>query len=294
MHTSVILYYKYIHLPDTETVHLSQRRLCERLGLKGRILLAEEGVNGTLAGTPAAIDEYIRTMSKDQYFSGVSYKRDECDYVPFPRLRIRVRAEIVTLGIDVDPSLTAPKLTPAEFNQIIQDPDVVLFDARNGYESAIGKFKGAITPDIQLFKDLPQVLPEYESLKDKTIVTYCTGGIRCEKASALMRTQGFKNVYQLEGGIIEYAKAYPDGAFEGECFVFDERMSVGFKPNPEILGKCRICGDKTSSYKNCANLMCHDLILFCSACDIKRVTCSDECEMAVTSASSHKLASETA
>lgn len=277
MNISVILFYKYVSLPDPEAVHRAQRELCESLGLKGRILLAEEGINGTLAGPTTAIDTYIQTMRNDKFFFDVAYKRDETSAVPFPRLRIKVRSEIVTLGVDVDPVNTAPKLTPAQFHALIQDPDVILFDARNNYESAIGKFKGAITPDIKLFKELPDALDQYGSLKDKTIVTYCTGGIRCEKASALMRESGFASVYQLEGGIIEYAKAYPEGAFEGECFVFDERMSVGFTDTPELLGQCRHCDTPTNSYKNCANPRCHDLLLVCSTCNDERVTCSETC-----------------
>jgi UPF0176 protein len=209
MTTSVILYYKYVRLEDPGEVHRWQRSICERLGLKGRILLAEEGINGTLAGNPHEVDDYIQAMNESIYFAGITYKRDETNYVPFPKLRIRVRPEIVTLGVDVDPANTAPKLTPAQFNDLLSDPDVVLFDARNNYESAIGRFKGAIIPDIKLFKDLPEALAGYESLKDKTIVTYCTGGIRCEKASALMRAQGFENVYQLEGGIYRVRQGLP-------------------------------------------------------------------------------------
>lgn len=142
-----------------------------------------------------------------------------------------MRSEIVTLGVKTDLTAAGTKLTPTQFHDLIQDPDVVVFDARNNYESAIGKIRGAITPNISLFKELPEALNCYEELKEKKVVTYCTGGIRCEKASALMIKRGFKHVYQLEGGIINYAKNYPDGASEGECFVFDDRMSVVFKIN---------------------------------------------------------------
>jgi UPF0176 protein len=276
MNTSVILYYKYVRLPDPEATRLAQRQLCEELGLKGRIWLAKEGINGTLAGPTADIDAYIASMNQDEYFAGIAYKRDETTSVPFPRLRIKVRPEIVTLGVAVDPAKTAPKLTPAQFHELLQDPGVVLLDARNGYESAIGRFKGAVTPDINLFKELPEALAQYEDLKGKTVITYCTGGIRCEKASALMLQQGFSSVYQLEGGIIEYAKAFPDGAFEGECFVFDNRMKVGFTPNPEQLGRCHRCTAATNDYRNCANDRCHELLLVCAGCGEGEVNC-DNC-----------------
>ncbi len=266
MSYSVILYYKYVTLPDPEAEHAAQRELCERLGLKGRILLASEGINGTVAGESAAVDAYIEAMNQHPQFSDITYKRDAAPTVPFPRLRIKVRPEIVTLGVDVDLKNTATKLTPDQLHELSADPDIIFFDARNDYESAIGRFRGAVTPAISLFKDLPAALDNYEDLKDKKIVTYCTGGIRCEKASALMKERGFKHVYQLEGGIIEYAKAYPEGAFEGECFVFDDRMSVAFNEQPAALGSCHFCTAATNAYRNCANPECNDLILVCTAC----------------------------
>lgn len=277
MTQAVLLYYKYVKLPDPATEMAAQRELCTRLGLKGRILLAEEGINGTVAGSPEAADAYIAAMEAHPYFAGIQYKRDTAEAQPFPRLRIKVRPEIVTLGVDVDPSDTATHLSPAEFHKLIQDPDVVLFDARNNYESAIGRFRGAVTPDISLFKDLPAALDDYEDLKDKTVVAYCTGGIRCEKASALMKRQGFKNVYQLDGGIIKYAQAYPEGAFEGECFVFDERMSVAFNDDPALLGACRHCGEATNTYRNCANVKCNDLMLVCESCQVDGRSRCPEC-----------------
>ncbi len=279
MPSVVLLYYKYVNLPDPEAEMLAQRQLCERLGLKGRILLAKEGINGTIAGSAEAADAYVAAMNDHLYFNDISYKRAESEHLPFPRLRIKVRPEIVTLGVDIDPRGTAPRLTPTEFHELVKDPSVVLFDARNNYESAIGRFRGAITPDIKLFKDLPAALNDYADLKDKTVVTYCTGGIRCEKASALLRQRGFKNVYQLEGGIIKYAQAYPDGAFAGECFVFDDRMSMAFTDQPELLGACRLCDAPTNTYRNCANPQCNDLILVCGNCAESSKTLCPDCRL---------------
>ena len=275
-----LLYYKYTQLADPAAEMRSQRELCDRLGLKGRILLAEEGINGTVAGTPEATDAYMAAMAAHPLFSDIVFKVEPSKIIPFPRLRIKVRPEIVTLGVDVDPADTAPKLTPAEFHQLIQNEDIVLFDARNNYESAIGRFKGAVTPSISLFKDLPEALDDYEELKDKKVVTYCTGGIRCEKASALMKQQGFKDVAQLDGGIIKYLQAYPDGEFEGSCFVFDGRGKVTYGSGAPIAS-CQFCDNATDHYQNCANPRCHALMLVCESCQATTQVCSTDCSLLV-------------
>ncbi len=266
MKYNVLLFYKYTSVPDPEVQRELLRELCSSLEMKGRILIGDEGINATLAGSVEACKQYMAYMNTHKLFSGIEYKIDSAETMPFPRLRVKVRPEIVTLGVEVDPAMTAPRLTPDEFNIMLERDDIVLFDARNNYESAIGKFENAITPDINLFKDLPAKLADYGNLKDKTIVTYCTGGIRCEKASALMRQEGFKDVYQLEGGIIKYAQKYPNGAFKGECFVFDERMSVAFSDNVEQLGSCHFCANPTNEYFNCGNPVCNDMILVCVQC----------------------------
>ncbi len=278
MKTTVLLYYKYVAVADPEAERDAHRALCEDLGLLGRILIGYEGINGTVAGPKAATDAYQQAMNAHSLFADIAFKSETVDTNPFPRLRIKFRPEIVTLGVEVDPANTAPRLTPDEFNELIKDPNVVLFDARNNYESAIGRFKGAITPDISLFKDLPAALDQYEDLKDKTVVTYCTGGIRCEKASALFKEKGFKDVYQLDGGIISYAQAYPNAAWEGDMFVFDERMATSFKDNPELLGTCIDCGAGTNDYYNCALPTCNALILVCQGCAAPGKTCSSGCQ----------------
>ena len=273
---TVLLYYKYIRVQSPAAERDFQLKLCQRLGLKGRIIVADEGINGTVAGTKSATDAYIEAMGRHDLFCDIEYKVEEYDTVPFPRLRVKVRDEIVTLGVEVETTLAAPKVSAEELHELLQDPNVVMFDARNNYESAIGRFKGAITPDIGLFKDLPDALNNYDDLKDKTVVTYCTGGIRCEKASALMRERGFRNVYQLDGGIIKYAQAFPDGEFEGEVFVFDGRMSVGYG-EPTLLSQCNSCESLTAHYQNCANPMCHALMLVCETCRKHTRVCSEQC-----------------
>ena len=273
MKHTVLLFYKYIAVADPVTERESQRALCLSLDMKGRILIGGEGINATVAGTSTACAEYIEYMNAHPIFVGIEYKVDTTEDMPFPRLSVKVRPEIVTLDVDIDHAETAPRLSPEEFNAMIERDDVILFDARNNYESAIGRFEGAITPDIKLFKDLPGALESYADLKDKTIITYCTGGIRCEKASALMRTSGFKDVYQLDGGIIKYAQAFPQGAFKGECFVFDERMSVAFSPDAKKLGSCHFCSGATNTYLNCENPVCNDLILICTPCRETSLLC---------------------
>ena len=278
---TTLLYYQYTKLADPAAIMAAQRALGNRLGLKGRIIIATEGINGTVAGSAEACASYMAAMSADAHFSGIEFKIETGDTQPFPRLRIKVRPEIVTLETDVDLTQTAPKISAQEFHQLVNDPNIVLFDARNNYEAAIGKFKGAVTPDIPLFKDLPAALDDYDDLKDKPIITYCTGGIRCEKASALMRQKGFTNVRQLDGGIIKYLQAYPNGAFEGSCFVFDGRMAVTYGDSAPIAS-CHFCDTPTSHYQNCANPQCHQLILLCESCRTQKKSCSLSCLRRIT------------
>lgn len=275
----IILYYQFVKISDTESVKCWQRELCERLGLKGRILISQEGLNGTLGGDFKALKSYKRAMNEHSLFKGIEYKWSEGGTVDFPRLSVKVRTETVTLGLpEITPENSGTKLKPQELNELLaSDPDVVLFDARNNYESAIGKFRGAITPDICNFRDLPSKIKEYKHLKNKKVVTYCTGGIRCETFSALLKKEGFKRVYQLEGGIVKYGEKYGDsGHWEGKCFVFDNRMSIAFSNESKDIGACVHCGNKTSNYLNCANKACNKLILVCAKCN-HQTLCSLVC-----------------
>lgn len=277
---TVLLYYKYIDVGQPEKERQAQLNICRQLGLKGRILIGSEGINGTVAGTKEATDQYISYMNGHESFRDIDFKVDQTDIDSFPRLRVKTRPEIVALNSndEVTADKGAVKLSPEEFHKMVSEENVILFDARNNFESAIGKFRNAVTPDIEHFRELPKALDEYEDLKDKKIVTYCTGGIRCEKASALMKQKGFKDVYQLEGGIIKYGQQYPDGYFQGKCFVFDERMSVAFTDNPQVLGSCIHCEEATDSYLNCGDPNCNKLILVCDSCQAKTHFCSKECE----------------
>ena len=263
---TVLLYYKYASVADPQGLAESQRAFCREHGLLGRILIAAEGINGTVAGSAEATDRYRDHLRAQPGFADVAFKASFADALPFRRLGIRVRTEIVTLGAPDDPDplqAGAPHLSPDEWKRTIEEEDVVLFDVRNRYESEVGRFKGAITPAIDNFRDLPGILPEYAALKDKKVLMYCTGGIRCEKASALFRQAGFKHVFQLEGGIVTYAERHGDAHWEGDCFVFDERMMVpiGRSAEREPVGRCAHTGAPTRNVINCLHDPCHRMFL---------------------------------
>ena len=263
---TVLLYYRYVRLEDPEAFVREHRELCRLLGVRGRIIVAHEGINGTVAGGPEVIARYEKALRARPEFNDMIFKVSYADVPPFPRLEIKVRKEIVTLGAgkELDPlKQTAPHLSPDEWKRMIEEEDVVLFDVRNRYESEVGRFKGAITPAIENFRELPAVLPQYEELKDKTVLMYCTGGIRCEKASALFRQAGFQNVFQLEGGIVTYGERHGSTHWEGDCFVFDERMMipVGDSAEREPIGRCEHTGAPTRNVVNCLHDPCHRIML---------------------------------
>ena len=263
---TVLLYYKYVSLADPASCMERHRALCNELGLKGRILIGAEGINGTVAGSDEATSAYQTWLRAYPEFSDVVFKISFAESPPFRRMEIKVRREIVTLGAgtELDPTRdTAPHLSPEEWKRMIEQEDVVLFDVRNRYESEVGRFKGAITPAIENFRELPQVLPQYEALKDKTVLMYCTGGIRCEKASALFRQAGFSRVFQLEGGIVTYGERVGDAHWEGDCFVFDKRMMIPVGPSGEKppVGRCCHSGRPTRNVVNCLHDPCHRIIL---------------------------------
>lgn len=282
----IILYYKFVPLKSPEVVRAWQVDLCRNLKLKGRVLISKDGINGTLGGEQEDLQEYIRQTSDHHALHDIGFKWSDGSRDDFPRLSIKVRDETVTLGIQgvrIDKSgvvNAATKIEPTDLDEFMREhPDAVFFDGRNDYEAAIGHFKDAVTPPVNHFRELPRELdkPEYEQLKTKPVVTYCTGGIRCELLSALMKNKGFREVYQLNGGIVKYGEVKGDrGLWEGKCFVFDKRMSVSFSDSSLDIGECRVCSSRTSRYVNCANKACNSLILICNQCE-SNITCSDKC-----------------
>lgn len=280
----VLLYYKFVAVPNPELAQAEQQYLCQRLGLRGRIYVAEEGINGTVSGTVQATAAYQCFMKKHPLFKGIEFKVDEAQGHAFHRLSVKVKKELVAFDspISVDPAhQPAPYLEPEEFRALLRNPpqDLVILDTRSRYETEVGRFAGAISLPIENFRDLPQQMAELEHLKDKTIVTYCTGGIRCEKAAPLMQKLGFRKVYQLHGGIIRYGHEVGGEHFEGRCYVFDERITVPVNHvNPTVVGHCHHCGKPNERVINCANPDCNDQVILCHACaEELHGCCSEPC-----------------
>jgi UPF0176 protein len=258
----VILFYKYVAIDDAEALANRHRALCESLELKGRILIATEGINGTLAGPVERIDRYVNELRSEARFDDIEIKVSSGDAGTFPKLVVRVRREIVALNAGPLSPDRENHLSPAEWKQLLEeDPQVVLLDIRNRFESDAGRFSNAVVCDIEHFRELPEFTERLHHLKDKTILMYCTGGIRCEKASTLFKQKGFKNVFQLHGGIAAYQEQFGNEHWEGECFVFDQRMTVRVENGLVQIGRCAHTGRATSRFVNCLHDPCHRLFL---------------------------------
>lgn len=252
-----------------------QKALCEKLGLKGRILISGKGLNGTLGGDIRALKAYKKAMNEHSLFGGIVFKWSDGKADDFPKLSVKVRSETVTLGwepqVDESGVIGGGKhLKPSQVHKLVEDrgDEVVFFDGRNKYEASIGKFKDAVVPDVNTFKEYIAELdkPEYDEIKKKPVVTYCTGGIRCETLSALMIEKGFEEVYQIDGGIVKYGEEYKDeGLWEGKLFVFDKRMKLGFSEASKDIATCEVCGNKTSNQINSTNIR-RRLHIVCEEC----------------------------
>ena len=283
-----LLYYKYVTIPDAEAFTQQHSALCTRLGLVGRIIIASEGINGTVSGTIVQCQRYIDILNNHPLLSGIDFKIDDVEEPSFFALHIRYKDEIVnsgTLELPIDPTQrTGIHLEPAQFAQMMHQEDVVVLDVRSNYESGLGKFKGAVTADIDNFRDFPDYIQHLEQYRDKKVMTYCTGGIKCEKASALLLEAGFKNVYQLHGGIVKYGKEMQGRDFEGNCYVFDKRVSVSVNEvNPSIISKCRICNTASTHMVNCANANCNEHFVLCEDCGWNmKGCCSTACMQTTT------------
>jgi UPF0176 protein len=283
----ILLYYKYVPIEDPEQFAREHLDYCKHLGVKGRILVAAEGINGTLSGTVAETDAYMAHMHADPRFSDMKFKIDEADEHAFRKIFVRHRKEIVTMKLedDVDPNeLTGTHLPPEQFYEELQKDDVIVLDGRNYYEYDIGHFRGAIRPDIESFREFPDwIRANLSQHKDKKILTYCTGGIRCEKLSGFLLKEGFKDVAQLEGGIVTYGKdpQVRGRLFDGKCYVFDERISVPINRTEEdiVVGRCHHCGKPEDRYINCTYDFCHNQHISCPECEAEhRGYCSETCE----------------
>lgn len=284
----VLLYYKYVDIAIPEKVREEQRRLCQELTLKGRIILAKEGINGTVEGLTEDTEKYIEAMEKSEYFKGIHYKKSAGTGNAFPKLSVKARTEVVTARmVDLNPNkVTGKYLSADELHEWFESgKEFYIVDMRNDYEYSSGYFEGFIPSGLHNFFDLPDVLPKIAHLKDKTIVTVCTGGIRCEKASGFLVENGFNDVYQLLDGIQTYMEKYPNKHFKGKLYVFDGRMTIGFNtdsPEHEIVGKCYYCHKACDTYVNCEYDMCHFHHIACEDCLDKETGfafCKPECKV---------------
>ena len=281
----ILLYYVFTPLADPEAIRLWQRDLCESLGLRGRILISKDGLNGTVGGDLPALKRYVRKTRQYAPFAEIDFKWSEGTGVDesgasldFPRLVVKVRDEIVSFGSPDSLTVDAggvvgggTRLAPAELHALVAErgDDVVFFDGRNAFEAEIGRFRGAVVPDVANTRDFAAELDsgKYDHLKGQPVVTYCTGGIRCEVLSSLMTDRGFGEVYQLEGGIVRYGEAYgDDGLWDGSLYVFDQRMSVDFSDHAAVLGHCQVCGAGTKNMLNCRDLSCREQLVACPDC----------------------------
>jgi UPF0176 protein len=281
-----LLYYCYSRIEDAEQFASDHLLFCKSLNLVGRIIVADEGLNGTVSGTAESCEIYMDTLHADPRFSKIDFKIDDVEEPSFIKMHCRYKSEIVHSGLR-DPGIINPEkktgihLEPADFVKMKDDQDVVIVDVRSNYEHSIGRFKNAVTFDIENFRDFPAMINELAQYKDKKIVTYCTGGIKCEKASALLLHEGFENVYQLHGGIIKYGKEAGGEDFEGKCYVFDNRVAVDVNTvNPVVISTCRNCGEHTIKMINCANPECNEHFTQCDACGEKLDgACSELCQV---------------
>lgn len=278
----VLLYYNFKPVQDPETLRLNQHTVCRDLGLLGRIYVNDEGINGTVGGTPEATEAYKQAVWATPGFEDTVFKEDECDRIPFARLTVKIRPEIVTLkaGEKLDPAEGGYYMSPEEWRKTLEsDQKYILIDVRNNYESEIGHFEGAIRPDLKNFYDFPQWVDDANIPKDTKVLMYCTGGIRCEKFSVLMKKKGYNDVNQLHGGILTYAKEEGGAHFKGKCFVFDDRLAVPVNPEEDApIGTCAITGTPSDTYVNCANMDCNKLFI-CSPEGAEKYQgcCSEEC-----------------
>ena len=238
--------YKFVSLEDYKALREPLLDICLRAGTRGTLLLAREGINGTIAGTREAIDTVLDYLHSDRRMEGLEHKESFDDHMPFYRMKVKLKKEIVTMGVEaIDPNeVVGTYVEPRDWNALVNDPEVVLIDTRNDYEYGIGSFRGALDPKTTTFREFPAyVRQNLDPARHKKVAMFCTGGIRCEKASAFMLKEGFEEVYHLQGGILKYLEEVPENEsiWEGECFVFDNRVAVNHKLEKGHYDQCYGC-----------------------------------------------------
>ncbi len=245
-HIVVCALYHFVRLEDFENLRTPLLKIMEDNNVRGTLLLAREGINGTIAGTREGIDAVLAFLKRDARLAPLVYKESYDNDMPFYRSKVKLKKEIVTMGVeDIDPThIVGTYIKPKDWNELISDPDVTLIDTRNDYEVKIGTFKGAIDPQTKTFREFPQYTKEHlDPTKHKKVAMFCTGGIRCEKSTAFLKQQGFEEVYHLEGGILKYLEEVPEAEslWQGECFVFDNRVTVNHQLEKGHYDQCHAC-----------------------------------------------------
>lgn len=280
----ILLFYKYVHIIYPKQIIKWQKKVCQDLDLTGRILVAHEGINATVGGSTQNIEQYKVIMEKHPLFAGIDYKESEGGKESFNRLYVTQRNEIVAMGVDpntLTPEQGGKHLTPQEVHDLIsrKSDNLVILDTRNEYEWKIGRFEGAINPGIQTFREFPEYIEKnLEQFKDKEVLMYCTGGVRCERATAVLKVKNVaKEVYQIQGGIHRYVEQFPDGFFRGKNYVFDNRVAV--RINKDVLSSCSLCSEPSDDYYNCMNAECNNHYICCTSCVATYAnTCSAKCK----------------
>ncbi|MCW2829866.1 MAG: hypothetical protein JWP31_558 [Aeromicrobium sp.] len=285
----VLLFYGFASLADPEAIRLWQHTLCDSLGIRGRIIVSTVGINATLGGDVVDLKKYVKATRGYAPFNDIDFKwsegraHEDGSTADFPRLSVRVRDELVTFGAPDELRLDehgvvdgGTHLTPAELHALVETEDVVFFDGRNRIESAVGHFAGAIRPPVDTTREFVAALDSgaYDHLKDRPVVTYCTGGIRCEVLTPLMKHRGFQRVYQLDGGIATYGEAYgDDGLWNGSLYVFDDRITMDFSDHTALVGECDRCAAPTNAVADCGDVSCVQQMVRCGACVAQQQLC---------------------
>ncbi len=277
---SILLYYKFVDIEKPYEIKLQQEEFCKELGLKGRILIANEGINGSVSGSKEKTKAYIEFMNSHKLFSEMMFKEELSKEHPFKRFSAHVKKEIVRFEKPVNIKNTGVHLSPREFlKEIENNKDILLIDARNNYEYEVGHFENAVNPKTESFTEFPDFVEKLKGNEDKKILMYCTGGIRCEKASAYMRETGFKDVSQLEGGVLNFCKQLPNIAWKGKLFVFDKRLISDVSGSGQTITKCSFCKKDYDQYRNCKNSLCDKLMIQCKSCqENMNKCCSQDCK----------------
>ena len=274
----VLLYYAFTPLSDPQAILLWQKSLGHSFNLTGRVLISEHGINGTVGGHIDDLRKYIKFTKQYEPFKKIQFKWSQGTGKEFPRFYVTVKKELVAFNnpdeIKVDENGViggGVHLRPEEVNKLVEErgDEVFFFDGRNAFEAKVGKFKDAVVPDVETTHDFVAEIEsgKYDHMKDKPVVTYCTGGIRCEILSVVMKNRGFKEVYQIKGGIVRYGNKFgDDGLWEGSLYTFDDRLTIDFSDHTKLIGQCAECKSATKQFRNCQKAECHQLVLLCDPC----------------------------